>query len=258
MGRLAGKAALIFGAGSVGEGWGNGRATAAVMLREGAQVFGTDADGAALSRTVEMVAEHGRMPTQVCDVTSPDDNEAAIRACRKAFGRIDILVNNVGGSVPGDVVSLESGAWDRQFATNIDYVFETMKRVVPIMVEQGGGSIVNNTSVREEIRCAGGADSYAPKGGLRMVIRTLALELAPKSMPPNNLTPVMITTPMTTSSLHGPEDSAEAMQKVTMGHPGEVQEMANAALVLASVKASYVTGLVFFANGGLRQKVGLT
>ena len=69
MGRLAGKAALIFGAGSVGEGWGNGRATAAVMLREGARVFGTDVDGTALSQTAGMVAEHGEMLSQVCDVT---------------------------------------------------------------------------------------------------------------------------------------------------------------------------------------------
>ncbi len=137
MGRLQGKAALIFGAGSVGEGWGNGRATAAVMLREGARVFGTDRDPAALARTVEMVAEHGAMESRTCDVTSAADLDAAIAACREAFGRIDILVNNVGGSVPGDVVALESEAWDRQFATNIDYVFETMKRVVPMMVEPG-------------------------------------------------------------------------------------------------------------------------
>ena len=102
--RLQGKCALVVGAGSVGAGWGNGRATTAVLMREGATVFGADRDADALAVTAEMVADHGTLETQTCDITNTQEIDALITAAHQAMGRIDILVNNVGGSSPGDIV----------------------------------------------------------------------------------------------------------------------------------------------------------
>ncbi len=176
MGRLQGKAALIFGAGSVGEGWGNGRATAAVMLREGARVFGTDRDPAALARTVEMVAEHGRMESRSlrCHRRGRPRRRRrrlprGLRAdrhprqqCRRLGARRRRRRSN-------------SAAWDRQFATNIDYVFETMKRVVPLMVEPGRrrhrqsrldrGAALLRARLRRLCRRQGRADQDGPGHG---------------------------------------------------------------------------------------------
>ena len=130
MARLRDKCALIIGAGSVGEGWGNGRATSAVFLREGARVYGVDRDQASLDRTAEMCAEFGADFTgRTADINNTQEIDALVADCHSALGSIDILVNNVGGSAPGDVVSLDADIWERQFDHNINYVFHTMKRV---------------------------------------------------------------------------------------------------------------------------------
>jgi NAD(P)-dependent dehydrogenase (short-subunit alcohol dehydrogenase family) len=260
MGRLQGKAALIFGAGSVGEGWGNGRATAAVMLREGAQVFGTDRDPAALARTVEMVSEHGSMQSRPCDVTSAADLDAAVSACRDAFGRIDILVNNVGGSVPGDVVSLGSGEWDRQFATNIDYVFETMKRVVPIMVEQGGGAIVNLASIAALRFFGPDCVAYAAaKAGLIKMGQVTAVRYASDHVRVNTVVPGLMNTPLVTVRLAGQRAGGDAEQliaarhaQVPMGHMGDGWDVAHAVAFLASDEAKYITATELIVDGGLQ------
>lgn len=259
-GRLHGKAALIFGAGSVGEGWGNGRATAAVMLREGARVFGTDIEGAALARTAEMAAEHGEMISQVCDITKVDEIEAAIAACRRAFGRIDILVNNVGGSVPGDIVSLESGAWDRQFATNIDYVFETMKRVVPIMVEQGGGSIVNLASIAALRFFGPDCVAYAAsKAGLIKMGQVTAVKYARSHVRVNTVVPGLMNTPLVSVRLAGQRSGGDVEKlvearhrQVPMGHMGDGWDVAHAVAFLASDEAKYITATELVVDGGLQ------
>lgn len=259
-GRLQGKVALIFGAGSVGEGWGNGRATTAVMLREGAQVFGTDLDGAALGRTVEMVAEHGKMLSQVCDVTNTQEIDSAVSACRRAFGRIDILVNNVGGSVPGDVVSLESGAWDRQFATNIDYVFETMKRVIPGMVEQGGGSIVNLASIAALRFFGPDCVAYAAsKAGLIKMGQVTAVKYAKQHVRVNTVVPGLMNTPLVSVRLAGQRAGGDVSalvearhRQVPMGHMGDGWDVAHAVAFLASDEAKYITATELVVDGGLQ------
>jgi NAD(P)-dependent dehydrogenase (short-subunit alcohol dehydrogenase family) len=260
MGRLQGKVALIFGAGSVGEGWGNGRATAAVMLREGAQVFGADRDAAALARTVEMVAEHGPMQSRSCDITSGADIDAAIAACREAFGRIDILVNNVGGSVPGDVVSLSSDAWAGQFDHNINYVFETMKRVVPLMVEQGGGSIVNLASIAALRFFGPDCVAYAAaKAGLIKMGQVTAVKYARHHVRVNTVVPGLMNTPLVTVRLAGQRSGGDAEAliaarhaQVPMGHMGDGWDVAHAVAFLASDEAKYITATELIVDGGLQ------
>src|SRR6202795_2315550 len=116
-GRVEGKVALITGAGCVGPGWGNGRASAVLFAREGAKVFAVDKNAEAMAETVARVGNDSEITAHVCDVTDDAQVGAMVEACRKTFGRIDILVNNVGGSAPGGAAELSEEAWDNQ----IDY-----------------------------------------------------------------------------------------------------------------------------------------
>jgi NAD(P)-dependent dehydrogenase (short-subunit alcohol dehydrogenase family) len=231
-----------------------------VMLREGAKVFGTDRDEAALARTVEMVAEHGRMQSRPCDVTSAADLDAAVAACREAFGRIDILVNNVGGSAPGDVVSLPSEAWQAQLDHNISYVFETMKRVVPIMVEQGGGSIVNLASIAGLRFFGPDCVAYAAaKAGLIKMGQVTGVKYAPHHVRVNTVVPGLMNTPLVTVRLAGQRAGGDAETliaarhaQVPMGHMGDGWDVAHAVAFLASDEARYITATELIVDGGLQ------
>lgn len=262
MGRLQNKCALIIGAGSVGDGWGNGRATAATMVREGAQVFGTDLNQDALSETVRMVTEEcGQgIHTQVADISNTQEIDAVIAEAKAAMGRIDILVNNVGGSAPGDVVSLASDTWHRQMDHNIHYVFETMKRVVPIMVDQGGGSIVNLASIAALRFFGPDCVAYAAaKAGLIQMGQVTAVKYAPKGVRVNTVIPGLMNTPLVTERLvkqRGDGDAAKLIAarhaQVPMGHMGDAWDVAEAVVFLASDAARYITATELVVDGGLQ------
>ena len=253
--RLEGKTAFVTGADS-----GIGRATAITFAREGADVaihwFG-DKRGA--EQTAHAVQHHGRRAELFeADFTDPAAAEGMIDQVVARLGRLDILVNNAGMGESAET-SLDIGTDAFQRVMNVDLVvpFILARDAAKHMVGQESGSIVNITSVHEEIPQPGGAPYCAAKGGLRMITRCLALELGPKGVRINNIGPGMIATPMTTDSLNDPDSSADAMAKIPMSRPGEQQEIANVALFLASDEAGYVTGSTYFADGGLMQKVGL-
>src|SRR3712207_9016211 len=125
-GRLQGKVALITGAGSVGAGWGNGRAAAVLFAQEGALVFGVDRNPASMEETAQRIRESGgRFATAECDVTDAASVARAVEACQREFGRIDVLVNNFGGSAAGGLVELAERAWAKQTAGNLKSVFVT-------------------------------------------------------------------------------------------------------------------------------------
>ena len=145
-GRVEGKVALIVGAGCVGPGWGNGRAGAVLFAREGAKVFAVDQNADSMTETVARVGNDGEIATHVCDVLEDAQVAAMTEACRKRFGRIDILVNNVGGSAAGGVAEMSEDNFDRQIDYNLKSVFLTCRHVIPAMVAQGGGAIVNTAS----------------------------------------------------------------------------------------------------------------
>ncbi len=263
MRRLEGKRALIVGAGSVGEGWGNGRATVAVLAREGAAVFGADRDEAALARTVEMVRERtpdAVIETQIADITNSQEIDAIVAAAQDQLGGIDILVNNVGGSMPGDVVAMPRDVWDAQLTYNISYVFETMKRVIPSMAAQGGGAVVNLASIAALRFFGPDCVAYAAaKAGLIKMGQVTAVKYAPDHVRVNTVVPGLMNTPLVTERLvkqRGDGDASALIAardaQVPMGHMGDGWDIAEAVCFLASDAAKYITGTELIVDGGLQ------
>jgi NAD(P)-dependent dehydrogenase (short-subunit alcohol dehydrogenase family) len=259
--RLEDKVALVVGAGSVGPGWGNGRAIVARFVDEGAQVFGTDTNAEAVAETRRMIEARcgGGFVDHVADATSNADLDDTVAACLDQFGKIDILVNNVGGSAPGDAVSMSDEIWDRQIATNLTYVFQSMKRVIPLMVGQGGGAIVNLASIAA-LRFFGPdvAGYAASKAGLMHFSRVTAVKYAPHHVRVNTVIPGLMNTPLVTARLAGARAGGEVEKliearhrQVPMGHMGEGWDVANAVLFLASDEARYITATELTVDGGL-------
>src|SRR3984957_18905334 len=146
--RLKGKVALVVGAGSIGPGWGNGKATAVAFAREGARVFCADINQAAAEEPAKIKKdEGGQAAAHRADVSKAADVAAMVEACVSAFGRLDVLDNNGGVAVVGCVVELAETDWDHVFAVNLKSAYLTMKHVIPVMERQGGGSIINISSI---------------------------------------------------------------------------------------------------------------
>src|SRR5579864_7588140 len=202
-GRLDGKVAIIAGAGCVGPGWGNGRATAVILAREGAKVFAVDRDADAMRETVERARESGgEIVTHVCDMTDGAAVAAMVAACVAAYGRIDVLVNNVGGSAPGGAAELSEEGWDRQLDYNLTTVFLACKHALPVMVRQGGGAIVNTAST-SALRWSGAAQvGYAAsKAGVIQFSRVTAVQYAKYGIRVNTVVPGQMHTPMVEARL---------------------------------------------------------
>jgi NAD(P)-dependent dehydrogenase (short-subunit alcohol dehydrogenase family) len=264
-GRLAGKVALVVGAGSVGPGWGNGKATAVLFAREGARVVCADINEAAARETLDMIrGEGGTAEALQADASKADQVAAMVAACLDRYERIDVLDNNVGIAEVGGVVELSEEAWDRVLAVNLKSCFLTMKHVIPAMERQGGGSIINISSVAS-IRYTGVpyATYYATKAAMNHLTRTTAVQYAAKKVRVNTVLPGLMKTPMVEKSAglaqsYGGGD-VEAMWRardaqVPMGHMGDAWDVAHAALFLASDEARYVTGVELVVDGGLTLK----
>jgi NAD(P)-dependent dehydrogenase (short-subunit alcohol dehydrogenase family) len=257
-GRLESKVALVIGAGSVGPGWGNGRATTALFAREGAKVFGVDRSAEALAETASSI-EEGTFASHVADVTVPDEVGALVEACEKRFGRIDVLVNNVGGSAPGDPVSMSEEVWARQLDQNLTYVFHSCKHVIPIMVRQGGGAIVNLASIAALRYFGADVAAYAAsKAGLIHFSRVTAVKYAPHKVRINTVIPGLMHTPLVEVRLAGERAQGDVdrliaarHRQVPMGHMGDGWDVAHAVLFLASDEAKYITATELVVDGGL-------
>ena len=257
-GRLAGKVALVIGAGSVGPGWGNGRATAALFVQQGAEVFGVDRSAEALAETAGSIGAGVFVP-HVAEVTQPGEVSALVELCLQRFGRIDVLVNNVGGSAPGDPVSMSEEVWARQLDQNLNYVFQSCKQVIPIMVRQGGGAIVNLASIAALRYFGADVAAYAAsKAGLIHFSRVTAVKYAPHNVRINTVVPGLMHTPLVEVRLAG-ERAAGDVEKliaarhrqVPMGRMGDGWDVARAVLFLASDEAGYITATELVVDGGL-------
>src|SRR3984893_14831783 len=198
MDRLRGKIAMVVGAGSIGPGWGNGKATAVTFAREGAQVFCVDRNAAAAEETVKIIAgEGGTAMAFTADVSRASEVEAMVAACVKAYGRIDVLDNNVGIAEMGSVVDTAEAEWDRVFAVNLKSAYLAMKHVIPLMLRQGGGSIINISSIASIRHVGISYVSYgARKGAMNQMTRTTAVEFAADHVRVNAILPGLMKTPM--------------------------------------------------------------
>ncbi|MEU6407839.1 SDR family NAD(P)-dependent oxidoreductase [Microbispora sp. NPDC046933] len=259
-GRLAGRIAVINGAGSVGPGWGNGRATAVIFAREGASVYLTDRDEDSLEITAEQVRQEGGIVrTQVLDVTEPAAVRAFYADTERLAGRIDILVNNVGGSHPGGAVELSLEDWESQLRTNLTSAFLACKHVIPVMRRGGGGSIVNTASA-SGLRWTGAAQvGYAAaKAAVIQLSRVTAVEYARHGIRVNTVVPGQLHTPMVEARLAHQRAGgdvrkllAQRRARIPLGFMGDGRDTAYAALFLASEEARFVTGTEIVVDGGM-------
>ncbi|MDI3309329.1 MAG: SDR family NAD(P)-dependent oxidoreductase [Acetobacteraceae bacterium] len=258
---LAGKVAIVTGAGSVGPGWGNGKATAVVLARQGASIFAIDVNEAAAEETRQYIeGEGGICATHRCDMLVAEEVEAAVAACLQRFGRIDILVNNVGGSHPGGPVDMPEEVWDRQIDFNLKTPYLGCKYVIPVMEAQGGGAIVNVSSIAGLRMSSTRVHSAysASKAGVIGFSKSVALAYARKGIRCNTVVPGLMHTPLVEHRLVrqlGANDAEALIAKrhasVPMGHMGSGWDIAHAVLFLVSDEAKYITGTEIVVDGGL-------
>jgi NAD(P)-dependent dehydrogenase (short-subunit alcohol dehydrogenase family) len=259
-GRLAGKVALVTGAGSVGPGWGNGRAIAVRFAEEGARVFGVDRAPERLTETQQLVAAAGgTFIGGTCDVTSSASIADMVARCLAEFGRIDVLVNNVGGSAKGGPVEMSEEVWDAQIDHNLKSVFLTCKHVLPHMLAQGSGTIVNISST-SGLRWSGAAQiAYAAtKAGVIQFSRVLAVQYAKQGIRVNTVVPGQLHTPMVEVRLAGQRAGGDVeallrqrQARIPLPFMGDGRDTANAALFLACEESRFVTGTEIVVDGGM-------
>ena len=257
--RIQDKVALIIGAGSIGPGWGNGKAAAVLFARHGAKVVCVDVNMAAAHETADIItAEGGQALALQADATRSDDVGGVVARTIQQFGQLDILNNNVGIAVLGGVEDLAEAEWDRVFAVNLKSCFLGMKHVVPVMRRQGGGAIVNISSF-VSVRYTGVPYvSYsATKAAMNNMTKVTAAELAPAQIRVNAVLPGLMKTPMVANSAFGAAygEDVEAIWRardaqVPLGRQGDAWDVAEAALFLASDAAKHITGVELLVDGG--------
>ncbi|HLX15574.1 MAG TPA: SDR family oxidoreductase [Bradyrhizobium sp.] len=258
-GRVAGKVTLITGAGCVGPGWGNGRAAAVLFAREGAKVFAVDKNAEAMTETVARVGNDGEIVTHVCDVLDDARVGAMTEACRKKFGRIDILVNNVGGSAAGGAGEMSEPVFDQQISYNLKSVFLTCHHVIPIMIAQGGGAIVNTASTSGISYSGSPQIGYASsKAAVIQFSRVTAVQYAKHGIRVNTVIPGQMHTPMVEVRLAKQRSGGDIdallksrLARIPLGFAGDGRDTANAVLFLASDEARFITGTEIVVDGGM-------
>lgn len=264
-GRLAGKTAIVVGAGQTpGDTIGNGRATAVLFAREGAQVLAVDRDRARAEQTVAQIAgEGGRASAFAADAAREDDCRALVAHAREHLGRIDILHNNVGiGAGDTGPDHVDEAAWDRILAVNLKSVVFPCKHVLPVMREQGGGVITNISSVAAV--CSAGIVAYkTSKAGVNAYTQTLAVANARDGIRANVIMPGLMNTPMAVegiaAALRIPKEELIRRRDAAVplrGRMGTAWDVAWAAVFLASDEAKFITGAALPVDGGQSARVG--
>lgn len=245
--RLQGKVAIVTGAAA-----GNGRGIALRFAEEGADVVVADVAEAGARKTAAMVEATGRRAIVTRgDVSRRSDVEAMVHQAVDTFGQVDVLINNAGVESLISFLKLTEDEWDRVLAINLKGPFLCAQAVARHMVERGiQGSIVNIGSINSEVAFRGQTHYAASKGGVRLLTKAMAVELAPHGIRVNAVGPGVIETAMTAQSLANPEVRDWMFANIPLKRVGQPRDVANVALFLASDEASYMTGTIVFVDGG--------
>jgi len=256
--RMRDKVALVLGAGSAGPGWGNGKAAAVLYAREGARLVAVDLREPAAQETADIVAaEGGEAVAFGGDVTDERRIQEIVAATLDRFGRIDVLHNNVGITDIGELEDITKERWQRVMDVNLTGALLATKAVVPAMLRQGGGAIVNISSTAAVHINDYRYYSYsASKAGLNHLTRALAVRYAKDNIRVNAIMPGLMNTPLIHQQIAGAYADTAAMiaarnAKSPMGRMGDAWDVAKAALFLASDEAAYITGVCLAVDGGL-------
>jgi glucose 1-dehydrogenase len=243
-----GKVALVTGAGS-----GIGHAIAQCFGREGASVvvnyFGWAEQAQQLAGELSKTCE--RSIAVEADVSKSDEVQRMVDQAVKELGKIDILVNNAGVESSYPFLDIPETVWDKTVDIDLKGAFLCAQACGRVMRDHGGGAIVNISSIHEDFPFPGFTHYCVSKGGMRMMMRNAALELARFNIRVNNIAPGAIATPINEKTLHDPEKLAAIKTIVPLGRMGTPEEVAQVALFLASSRSSYVTGSTYFVDGGM-------
>ncbi len=257
--RLKDKVALITGANS-----GIGRGIAERFAREGAHVAVNYLPGG--NREADAEAEVQAFPTAALAVPADVSNRAEVEAMVKAvvakFGRLDICVNNAGIEINKPFLEATDAEWAKVLGVNLFGSYLVAQVCAKQMVAQRkgddlGGKLIFISSVHEDIPFPGYTAYCASKGGVRMMMRNIAMELAPYKINANNIAPGAIATPINQKVLNDPASMKNALSEIPWGRFGRPDEVASVAVFLASDEAEYVTGSTYYVDGGLTQQVTL-
>ncbi len=250
MGRVEGKSALVTGAAM-----GIGQGAAAVLAREGASVVVADINDEVGEQTVaDIVANGGAALYQHSDVSNTDHVKAAVQRVVTEYGKIDILVNNAAIALPGGVVDLAEERWNKVLNTNLTSVWRGMHFALPHMIENGGGAIVNISSTQSLLGFKGWAAYAAAKGAINALTQQAAADYSGHNIRINAIAPGTIMTPLNEKIFDEVDDPDALIATWNSIHPlgrfGQIDEVAQAILFLASDEASFITGTLLRVDGG--------
>jgi NAD(P)-dependent dehydrogenase (short-subunit alcohol dehydrogenase family) len=247
MGRLAGRVALVTGAGN-----GIGRAIAAALGREGAHVHVTDLDGAAAARVAAELRDAGGASTDhIADVTLGQDVTAVLRTIEAGHGKLDILVNNAGLNVRADFRHLSEAEWVKVRDVNLDGVIRLAREGFPLLRASGNAALINIASIMGDHGMRQLVAYSATKGAVIALTKGLAVEYAGFGIRVNAVCPGFVETALTARALKIPAFAKALIDKTPMRRFGRPDEIAAAAVFLASDEASFVTGAALVVDGGM-------
>lgn len=249
--RLKGKAIIAMGAGTKGEGIGNGRAAAIQFAREGGLVLCVDQDESAAATTVEMITDEGGIAVSYsADITNARECQGTVRACIKEFGKLDVLLNNVGVPSQMEIVDTSEETWTQIFDVNLKGMFMMCKQAIRAMIEGGGGSIINVSSLAS-LRSFPDASYVSSKGAVNALTIYIAGRYGRHNIRANVLLLGFIDTPLARPAWENENIREVNLRQVPMRRFGSPYEVATAAAFLASDEASYINGAIIPIDGGL-------
>jgi NAD(P)-dependent dehydrogenase (short-subunit alcohol dehydrogenase family) len=250
MGRVTGKVGVVTGAAM-----GIGMGAAVALAREGAAVVVADINDEAGEATAQSIRDAGgRAVFQHTDVSQTADVQAAVERAMSEFGKLDMMVNNAGAAIAGSVVETSEADWNRALNINLTSVWRGMKFAIPHMINNGSGSIINTSSVQSLVGFQGWAAYAASKGAINALTQQAAADYSRYNIRINAIAPGTIMTPMNEKIFAETEDPDKLVATWNgmhlLGRFGEIDEVANTILFLASDEASFITGTLLRVDGG--------